>query len=1466
MNAYGFLKHAGWTLALLASAMAARGAALDLADSPLVTSAPNEVKPNLNFVLDDSGSMDWDYMPDWVGGGASSKVCKGGASGAASYCCQSSPGGTSPNASGGACWLDPAPFGNWRGEPPFLSNDVNGVYYSPEIRYKPPLAYQNSNSGEVDTSTYPSQDSAHTLAWTAVKNDGYGRQSTLSINLLTQFPDLEWCTDGSYTDCLRNDNYILPTSTLINGKLYNVFHATTAAGAGSVVSGNPDAPTASARVFGPHYYTINPGEFCDSENLRNCQTTQTETFRFPAKLRWCSDVALTTCQAVKTSAFKYPLYPTNGLFTGNDEVLASATFTLTVTGTCNNSNKAAVAKVIINGATDILNPDTAAISSSSNTSKNSLGLDLASKITNGYTAVRFATSPPQIRITAASPGAAYNIASIALVKTAATSSSSCLVGVSGPVYTDYRPAVPKTWYGGFARTDIVPGSTYPKGAPRSDCAGAVCTYAEEMTNFANWWAYYHTRMQMMKTATSAAFGPVDSNYRVGFFTINTPSVATGANFLNVNAFDFTGALKQKYTWYTKLFAAVPSGSTPLRGALTKAGRIYGGRIGVNPVQYSCQQNFTLLSTDGYWNETNPGGYQLDGSTAVGNQDGSEARPMLDGNNQSNTLADVAEYYYATDLRTAALGNCTGAPVPPAATGNTLCSSDNPDPFNNVPTGGRDTASWQHMTTFTLGLGASGFMQYQSDYLTAASGDFFDVKNGSLADPAHGICTWQASGECNWPNPVNNSQPNIDDLWHAAVNGRGAYFSATNPASLAAGLESALAILAARNGAAAAATTSNPNVTSGDNFVFSSTFTSVEWSGELVRQQLDLNTGAVPNYKPDDHSTYDWAARDQLDSVAYAGRRIYAYLGGALTPFTWAGLDAASQAYFLVPHISTAPPVGMLGLSQFCATGVECLSAEDQDSAHAAGQNLVNFLRGDRGHEGSVADTSKYYRQRAHALGDLVNAEAVYVRGSLFDYADSGYSDFKDGNNSGRHPVVYAAANDGMLHAFDGDNGSESWAYIPSLVLPNLYALADKRYALGDRHRFFVDGTPTTGDMVCSSPSCGAGSWRTVLIGGLNGGGRGYYALDVTTPAATPTVMWEFTDANMGYTYGNPVIAKLTDGTWVALVTSGYNNVPPYAPAGDGAGRLYVLNASTGALIRSISTGVGGTGTVPGCDAAPCPSGLGRINAWVDNPASDNTALRVYGGDMFGNLWRFDPNRDQAADNPQLLATFKDSGGKAQPVTTKPELGDVNGNSVVFVGTGRYLGVTDISDKSPQTFYAVKDNLGSTSYGDPRSGGFIEQTLTATTCPAGSLPAVCGVGQPVRTGSSNPVNFAVDNGWYIDLPDEGERANTDPALALGTLVFTTNVPSADACSAGGYSYRYFLDYRTGAPLLAAGGQVVGERVANALATRAVVAALPNHSVIDLVRLSTGETINRDHFLNNAPGPARRVSWRELVNDR
>lgn len=1379
----------------------------DLATAPLETSGAASVKPNIFFILDDSGSMNWDFMPDWANDSVSGCT--------------------------GSCLTSLR-----------RNSGFNATYYNPTITYAPPLNY--------DGTSRQSMNATYTSNWTKVPYDAYGIQ-----------------IQGAQNNTGTNNIITFPNSS----------------------SGNTWQNLAGSA----EYYTFVAGEYCTTPNLRSCvvQSAPSVTHPYPALLRWCTNSTLSNCQASRIDgSFTVPKWPGLG---GTDGVGATSQLTIT---SSNNNNKT-VYGITVNGqqilATDRTDNNRWDLAQKIANSINACTTTLTGNCTvTGYSAEATYSGSggsATIRVIITAPGSLGNITFTPVI------SSTNNVTVSAQAFQGGVDSTPPI--GSNNLVTITSGNTYPKASTRSDCAGSTCTYAEEMTNFANWWAYYHTRMQMAKSAISTAFAALDNRYRLGYMSINN-STSVGNDFLNIEDITATSG-GQKDLWFQKIANAQPTGGTSLRSALSTAGRIYAGKLvgsqqlwGSNngtvtvkdPMQYSCQRNFTLLSTDGYWNAGSSVGVKLDG-TSVGNQDGSETGAALDRNNVSNTLADVAQYYYATDIRDSAYSNTTNA-----TTGVDVASNDVAD-------------QQQRMYTSTLGLGASGYMLYQPNYATATTGDFFHVKAGtstSTTTAAAGTCSWQTSGACTWPTPAGDTQTTIDDLWHTAVNGRGVFYSAKDPASLQTSLTDFLNNVNAATSSSAAATTSNPNVSTGDNYVFKSTFRSSSWYGELARYTLDLTTGALSqNADWSQSGTVFSNASTQtytnplLDNRSHTSRNIYTYspTDGARIDFTWASLTTAGlDQYFRIAHLGSGS-APLQPLTQLCSSGVNCLDAAAKVDSTTAGTttgaggiNLVNFLRGDRSNEGPDATT--YYFQRTHVLGDIVDSQAVYVKAPIWSYNDTGYSAFKAAN-ANRQGMVYVGANDGMLHAFNADNGAEAWAYIPSMLLPNLYKLADKKYSAN--HAYYVNATPKTGDVYIG------GAWKTILVGGLGRGGRGYYALDITNPAS-PSVLWEFkassssetgyiTDPDLGYTYGTPIITKLADGTWVVLVTSGYNNVSP----GSGKGILYVLNAQTGAIIKKIDNGMGtsSTGTVAGCSAAPCPSGLSKITAFVESSRSNNLSLRVYGGDLYGNVWRFDLTQLSASGGTayvQLLATLaSDSNGiTRQPVTTRPEVSYINNRAVVYVGTGAYLGPADVTTTNAQTIYAMKDPVALNATAATLAASSSNTTATysnprSNTCTS-SVNTNCFIRhklvdqsgkRKIDASASTAVSYDADfgsmNGWFADMPQSGERIDTDPDLQLGTLAFTSNKPATnDPCSSGGSSYLNYFDYKTGKPIpgVTDVGVSLSTGSTSALSTAVTLIRLPNGKVVGVTNLSDGSSVTKDTPVRASGTGTRRVTWRELVN--
>ena len=1044
--------------------------------------------------------------------------------------------------------------------------------------------------------------------------------------------------------------------------------------------------------------------------------------------------------------------------------------------------------------------------------------------------------------------------------------------------------------GQFTRTEIVPAvNSYPKTIGRTDCAGATCTYAEEMTNFANWYAYHRTRMQMMKAAAGRAFADLNEGFRVGLITIcpvngndcqtsSMGSSVVSSKYLKIDNFDAT----HKKDWYEKLYAQVPLNYTPLREALSRVGLIYAGKFGSgltggltaaddDPVTASCQPNFAILSTDGYWN--GGVGRKTDNSSSIGNQDNTDSAPyslqadgVYDGGTPvaSNTLADVALYYYKTDLR--------------------------PLLADTVPTTNKDKAGHQHMVTFTIGLGLDGALTFRPDYETATTGDFYNIKQGTTK----------------WPVPAAETPTALDDLWHAAVNGRGVFFSAKNPDQVASGLSETLEQLQARVGAGAAAATSNLQPVAGDNFAFTAQYQTVDWIGDLKARTIDLSSGTVS-------ATQLWSASELLDVRTHTSRQIFTY-------------DAGDTTGNRMKHFCFAGDVG----ATWCNDGAGLTAAELKNfdpsvialpqepawTSIATPQQLVNYLRGEVANYDTGAiprGPADLFRARTSLLGDIVNAQPAYVRKSPFSYGDTGYFAFKactEGTGTGcpttqfpdptkpRMGTVFAAANDGMLHAFETDvnndpyyqtggigtsstaddtftgnnagNGNERWAYIPGIVLPRIHNLASEPYV----HQYYTDGSPTIGDVCLSTPCAGLNDWRTILVAGLNDGGHGYYALDITNPSVTGTkVLWEFGytstcvttgakgvpvggpfygDCHVGLSYGNPIIAKL-NGKWVVIVTSGYNNGSTFGN-GNGGGYLYILDAVTGQILNRLATGAG---------TAASPSGLARINGWSTNSQVDNTVLAVYGGDLEGNMWRFDTDYDSGANanylTVSLVAVAKDALGNRQPITVRPELGESTTapkQRIVMFATGKFLESIDKTGPfTTQTIYALRDvptvNPGPV-IADVRGTSVIQRQFQA-----GTLP-----GTRTIAPATAPV-WTTDFGWYIDMPDSGERANVDPQLQLGTLVVASNVPSLDSCTAGGISYLNFLDFQTGSFVPGATGNMASQAIGSSLTVGINVIMLPGGKVITIATTASNQQLSQDTPISQVEFQARRVSWRELT---
>lgn len=591
------------------------------------------------------------------------------------------------------------------------------------------------------------------------------------------------------------------------------------------------------------------------------------------------------------------------------------------------------------------------------------------------------------------------------------------------------------------------------------------------------------------------------------------------------------------------------------------------------------------------------------------------------------------------------------------------------------------------------------------------------------------------------------------LQDAAEYGRGQYYTADDADQLQSALSQAIAAISSQSGAAASTTANSSSLDSGTHF-YQATYDPKDWSGSILARQVNSD-GSLGSAVWDTGSSFPSAA----------GRHIYTWRAtagkqGGVT-FQLANLDA---------EVQTALAAG-------------------GDSSLA--QKRVDWLRGDRSREDGVT-----LRKRSTLMGDVINSNLLFMGGaqsygfdrlgnlnpsdSAEELGQSSYRDYLQ-KKAQRAPVLFAGANDGMLHAFHAETGQELFAFIPRGVAEKLALLTSPGYG-GGAHRYYVDGGLSLSDVYLN------GQWHTLLVGSLGAGGRSVFALDVTDPEnfGTEDILWEYSDSDLGLTFGTPQIGPLANGNWGVLFGNGYNSDRQRA-------MLYVLSAESGALLAKIDSG----------DAANPAGSANGLSSPAALPDSRRIIQSAYAGDLLGNLWKFDLSTDTAAGWGVALKSGNQpkplfQAGNSQPITAKPTIGSVTNaeGQLIYFGTGRYLGAEDKGDTSLQAFYAVWD--------DGKSNG---KPLTPDDLYKRSISLLSQNGQSYRQVDTGRFTIGTGQGqspgWYLPLVTsagaEGERVIYEARLRYDRVIFVTAIPTLDPCVAGGRSWLMELDAQSGARL-------------------------------------------------------------------
>ena len=884
------------------------------------------------------------------------------------------------------------------------------------------------------------------------------------------------------------------------------------------------------------------------------------------------------------------------------------------------------------------------------------------------------------------------------------------------------------------------------------------SFGDDLQNFANWYSYYRRRVL---TATSAVARVIvgAQGMQIGLHGING-SVNEPVRKIDVDGVDETDSLLE--ILYEDFNASMVG--TPLRAGLQSVGRYFhqddseDGGIGPSPFAAAngseCMQAFAIVMTDGYYNAL---------TFSFSNIDGDNGAPYAD--SYSSALADVAMYYYENDLS---------------------ASLD-----DSVPTNERDHATHQHMVTYGIGFGVTGTLNPDDFDSSPAHADFLKDAQGNYPD---------------WPNPDTGDPEKIDDLYHASVNGRGQFLTASEPLDLINSLLLVLKAIKITSGSASSISVNGDELytkINNNTLLFQSKYYSKTWHGDVLAYEVDAVTGEL--VKP-----AIWSAAYNLSNQTADNRKIATYDGtSAGQPFRFNDLTNHQK---------------------------ERLDTSWQTDDSLA-KNIVDYLRGDSSNETgsgggfrdrswSITDTDHPYNGTtisSSPLGDVVHSSPVYKNG-----------------------VLYTGGNDGMLHAFEAATGEELFGYIPNLVFANIAGLTNPDYA----HKYFVDLTPTLrkgAGLLEGKPPATATDGQTILVGGLGKGGKGYYALDISNVnplesslppnenSVAALVMWEYPNLNtpaadvadMGYSFSRVSIVQtndVDDAPWVVIFGNGYNSP-------NGQAVLLILDPVTGQLLKKIDTQAGS------CNGLSTPVSI-DVNY-------DRKVDYVYAGDLKGNLWKFDltdsdyNNWDLAYNEggtPKPLFTTPN-----QPITIKPDVifHCLKEGYMVLFGTGKYLGENDQSDTSPQAIYGIWDygddaddgeyvgdfnSSGLTGSNLPDTASLFQQAIDETTVNGVKFRAIDKGADEVYTAPSwsttdqdpNGVGDRPDPdanvGWYLDLP-AGERVVSDVVARDGKLQVNTYVPNDSLCGAGGNSWLMVMNACSGAETLELNLDINGDSLIN-----------------------------------------------------
>ncbi len=569
------------------------------------------------------------------------------------------------------------------------------------------------------------------------------------------------------------------------------------------------------------------------------------------------------------------------------------------------------------------------------------------------------------------------------------------------------------------------------------------------------------------------------------------------------------------------------------------------------------------------------------------------------------------------------------------------------------------------------------------------------------------------------------------------------------------------------------------------------------SQEFVTESTNNNsvhdfTGDVRSYRINPDGTRGsklWSATTRLAATSPSSRRLFT---------TRVPGNAATR--LVVPF--QAAEFGASRVAQLDAVGLSPAMEPFWMPPGTTGENVFAYLRGDGSLE--LDQPGGSLRTRSGLIGTIVHSQPeVSFRSDVYRWIGNSelrtdYQAFITAKraNVARPNLLFVNSNNGFLHAFEAESGNEVFGFMPARPRQSVGQTAMRHHY----HIFLMDGDLTAADARLG------GSWASVLLGSAGRGGWSVFALDITNPQSfSPSnLLWELEggtgpgqDRDIGNVIGRLHVMFGEDGGWYAVFGNGFNSM-------NGNPVLMIVNLQTGVVTRKLV----------GNDDASATNGLINI-ALVD--ANDNGRIdTVYGGDLQGNLWKFDLSAASSSawsiafsGNPLFTAT--DSSGIRQPITGGIDVARGAGGLMVYFGTGRLISLEDhaafiFSTPQIQSLYGVRDN------GVLASGNRVNLQ-------AQSILTVESEPRPSRMITNNPVNFGTQRGWYLDLilgeNRTGESFTGDTEVRNGVVFFPTNellnFEVQRNCKRGGRNWMYGLDAITGGSALGGTQSISGGTV-------------------------------------------------------